>query len=81
MPAEHLWRPNSGCEHSEVVGGASSSSNNDVKDKLHFRWPCTAVTLLNEESLDKLIHVNWQIMRELCIDLNIVFSALEMKHK
>ena len=22
MFAEHLWRPNSGCEHSEVVGGA-----------------------------------------------------------
>jgi len=22
MPAEHLWRPDSGCEHSEVVGGA-----------------------------------------------------------
>ena len=21
--AEHLWRPNSGCEHSEVVGSAS----------------------------------------------------------
>lgn len=58
-----------------------SSGNSDVNDKAHSGRPCTAVTLLNEESLDKLIHVNWQITRELCIDLNIVFSALEMKHK
>ena len=38
--AEQLWRPNSGCEHSEVVGGAFSSSNNSMIDKTCSRQPC-----------------------------------------
>jgi hypothetical protein len=37
-----------------------------------------AVTPRNEEHLDQLIHVNRQITsRELCLELNINFSALE----
>jgi hypothetical protein len=31
-----------------------SSGDSDVKDKRRSRWPCTAVTLRNEERLDQL---------------------------
>ena len=38
-----------------------SSGGCDMRNKLHSRWTCTAVTVQNEEGLDQLIHVNWQI--------------------
>jgi len=56
-----------------------SSGNSDVKVKPHSWWPCTVVTLQNEEHLDKVLHVNQQIMiRILCMELNINFNTLEM---
>jgi len=55
-----------------------SSGDSNSKDKLCSRWPCTAVTPLNEECLDQLMHVNWWIMtRELWTELNIGLNALE----
>ena len=56
--AEHLWRPNSGCEHSEAVGGAFQQCDSDMKDKPRSRWPRSAVIPQNEEHLDQLIHAN-----------------------
>jgi len=44
MLAESLGRPNSGCEDSEVVGGAFSSDDSTVKGKPCSRRPSTAVT-------------------------------------
>ena len=56
-----------------------SSGDSDVKDKPRSGRPCTAVTPRNEERLDQLIRVNWRITtRELCMELNIGCSALEM---
>ena len=56
-----------------------SSGDSDVKEKPCSEWPCTAVTPWNEECLDQLICANRQIMtRELCTELNIGLSALEM---
>ena len=56
-----------------------SSGNSDVKDKPFSGWPCTAVTLQNEKCLNQFIHVNQQITtRELHMELNIVFNALEI---
>ena len=55
-----------------------SSGDSNMKDKPCFRQPCTAVTPRNEERLDQLIRANQQITtRELCMELNIRFSALE----
>lgn len=34
-----------------MVGG-----NSDVEDKLHFIWPCSAITAQNEEHINHLIH-------------------------
>ena len=57
-----------------------SNRDSNVKDKPSSKWPCTAVTPWNEERLDQLIHANqWIITRELCLELNIGFSALETK--
>ena len=36
---KHFWRPNSGCEHSEVVGVHFSSGDSEAKDKQHSRSP------------------------------------------
>jgi len=36
---EHLWRPNSGCEHSEAVGGVFQQWQQEYEDKPHSRWP------------------------------------------
>jgi len=53
--------------------------DSNVKDKPRSGQLCTAVTLQNEEHLYQLIHANQQIMtRELCRELNISFSVLEM---
>ena len=53
--------------------GYFSSRDTDVKEKPCSGQPCTAVTAQNEEHLDQLICVNWQIMtRELCMELNII---------
>jgi len=38
--AEHLWRPHSGCEHSEEVGVRFSAGDSDVKDKLCSKRTC-----------------------------------------
>ena len=55
-----------------------SSGNSNIKDKPHSRWPCIGVTPRNEEHLDQLIRANWRITtRELCMELNIGFNALE----
>jgi len=55
-----------------------SSGDRDMKDKPCSGRPCTAVTPRNEEHLDHLICENQRIMtRELCMELNIGFSALE----
>ena len=59
-----------------------SSGDNKVKDKPHSGQPHTAATPQNEASLDQLIHMNQQITAvELCMELNICFSALEMMMK
>ena len=59
--AEHFWRPTSGCEHSEAVWKRY--------ERQVIRWACTAVTPRNEECLDQLTHMNWQITtRELCME-------------
>lgn len=55
MLAERLRRPNNGCEHNVTVGGAFQKGNSDIKDKPYSRWPCTDVTLQNEECLNQLI--------------------------
>lgn len=56
-----------------------SSGNSDMKDKPCFGQPCTAVTPQNEEYLDQLICMNWQIMmKEMCTEMTIFFSVLEM---
>ena len=56
-----------------------SSGNSDMKDKLYSEHPCTADSPENEEHLYLLIHVNQQIInRELFIEKNISFNALEM---
>ena len=58
---------------------AEVSSFSDMKDKPRSGWPHTAVTSWNEEHLNQLLRVNWQIMtRELCTELNFSFSELEM---
>ena len=55
------------------------SGDSDVKDKARAGRPCTTVTWRNEKCLDQLISVNWQITtKELCVKLNVGFSALEM---
>ena len=73
MLPEHLWKPNSGCEH------WCASAVATAKDRTCSGWPFTAVTPWNKECLNQLIYVNWQIMvRELCTELNICFNALEM---
>jgi len=33
MLAEHLWRQNSECEHSEAMGGVFSSDDSNIKEK------------------------------------------------
>ena len=49
-----------------------------MKDKTHSGWSCTADTPQNEERLKQLVHANQQITtRELCIEVNISFSALD----
>ena len=56
-----------------------SSGDTNMKYKPCSGQPCTAVTPWNEECLDQLIHTNWQIITgELCSELNICFSALDM---
>ena len=56
-----------------------SSGDSDVKDNPHSRWSHAAVTPRNEEHLNQHIHAKWKIMtRELCMELDIGFSALEM---
>ena len=72
---ECLWRPNSGCEHRDAVVVSFSSGDNDVKDKLCFRQPCTAVTRQNEECLSQLIHIGqWMTT---CVELKIGFGVSE----
>ena len=57
-----------------------SSDNSGMKDTPWSGWPCTPVTLWNEECLNQLICMNWWVMtRELCPDLNISISELETK--
>ena len=56
-----------------------SSGDINMKDKPHSRWPCIDFTPQNEEYLNQLISANqWMTTRELCMELNIGFSALEM---
>lgn len=53
MLTNHLWRPSSGCEFSEVVGGVF---------KWHFKWPCPAVTPWNKEYFDQLMFTNYLVV-------------------
>ena len=62
MFAECLWTSNSGCEHSEVVGGAFQHGDSGVKDKPHSRHSCTAITPWNEEHTDQRVHENCLMM-------------------
>ena len=55
-----------------------SSGNSNMNEKPHSRKPYRAVTPQTEGHLNQLIHANWWITRELCMELNIGFSALEM---
>jgi len=49
------------------------------KDKPRSRWPSTADTAQNEEHFYLLISANLStVTRELCVELNISFSVLEM---
>ena len=53
--------------------------DSNEKYKPCFGQPQTAVTPQNEEHLNQLICVNWRIVtRELCTELHISFSVLEM---
>jgi len=55
-----------------------SRGDSNGKDKPWSGGPCTAVTGQNEEHLDQLNHLNWQITsREPCKELNIIFNALK----
>jgi len=47
MLAEHLWRLNSGCEHSEAVGGAV---------QLWGQWVTSTGTDVDECSMQAFVH-------------------------
>ena len=54
-----------------------SSGDSGLKDKPCSRPQCTAVMSQNEEHLDQLVRMNWEITaRELYVELNISFSVL-----
>ena len=75
MLAECLRRPNSGCEHSEVMGGAFQQCQQQRGCQATF---CTAVTPQNEEHLYHLICKDWWIKtRKLRMELNISFNVLK----
>jgi len=76
--AEHSWRPNNGCYHSEAVGGVFQQWW-QWQDTLCIGQSCTAVRPQNEEHLKQLMCINQYItIRELCTELSISFRALEM---
>ena len=53
-----------------------SSGNSDVKDEPCSRWPCTAVTPLNEEHLNQLIWANRGLQPGNCVQSWISASVL-----
>ena len=53
MLAEHLWRPNSGCEHSEEVGGAIQQQQ---------QWVTSTGTDISECDMQAPVHC-WQKCR------------------
>ena len=56
-----------------------SSGDSNMEDKPYSGWPHTAVMPGNEKHLNQLTCADWWIMtRELCTELHICFSALEM---
>ena len=55
-----------------------SSGDSNMKDKPCSGHPCTAVTSQNQECLDQIVCMNqWITTKELCMELNIGFNALE----
>ena len=77
MLAECLWRPESGCEHSEAVGGAFQQWWQRYGRQAMFQTvmhSChTAHT--NEQHLNQFISMNWRITsKEPCMEVNIGFS-------
>jgi hypothetical protein len=78
MLAEGLRRQDSGCEHSEAVGGAFQQWRPRCERLTTFRRPYTAVSPRNEECIEQLIRAIRKITtRELCTELNVGFNALE----
>ena len=53
MLAEHLWRPNSGCEHSEVVGGA-------FQQWWQQQWVTSTGAGFDEHGMQALVHCWWK---------------------
>ena len=77
MFAEHLWRW--GCEHSEAVDGAFQWWWQQHERQAMFYDHAQLSHHQNEESLHQLIHVNqWITNRELCTEINVGCSVLEI---
>lgn len=73
--AERSWRSNSGCEHSEVVGGAFQQ---------WWQWHGRQATFqmaTHRCHTTKFIHVNQQIIIRKLYRINICFNMLEITLK
>ena len=53
MLAEHLWRTNSGCEHSEPVGGA-------FQQWQQWQWVTSSGAGFYKHSMQALVHAQWK---------------------
>ena len=77
--AECLWKSSSGCEHSKVVGGAFQQWQQRCERQATFWMAIHSSHITKWKASHQLIHMNcWITTRELCMNLNIGFSALEM---
>lgn len=70
--AEHVWRPESGCEHSEGWVVHLSSGDSDLKvTEVMFQTAMRSYHTTSEEHLYQLICMNqWIPTRGLCTELN-----------
>jgi hypothetical protein len=76
--AERLQRPNSGCEHSEAVGGEFQQWWPRCEWQATFQAALPSCQPGNEERLDQSICANRRITNsKLCTELNVCFNAQE----
>lgn len=82
-----LWRPKSGCEHSEAVGGVSAATavtstgarfyKHNTQGLIHWWWMCINST--GSDCVEKIVFCSWEFALSSSVVVHVVSAVVSME--